>query len=686
MARYVKSGTVNTVQEINSELEKIATAQEDFLTRDSQSPNEMLSPLDMNSHRITNLPAPVKATDAARLADVTGKYDITVGIDESPVFDNVAEMTSTDLTIGQLVKCKRYYAGGDLVDGLVYEVQASASVGGYVDHQLVNGLFAVLLADGVLNARLAGADPSVDNVSILNSLANYTNGWYVCADDELPISSTVTSSTCKHIDIQGKLIYTGTQDKVALDINGGATSSSDTIRNCFFRTHVESQSQSDWSDPEYIGTRITNVRRSEIIVSSSKLFTRGVVFRGKGHGFVYNEVKLFELSNNKEDVVLSEEEGDSSATGFVNENNFYGGNFLCTAVNTSVSRYGIVIETDDTYQNNNNVFNKPSFEKAGTTVTGGAEAVPVVINSGTRNIIKNARIEGGSSDGVLMRCTGSAQGNIFQIGYINATVGDAGPWQVEGLDNQSTKVNFVYNRSLPEYTTQLSYPNVVNLFSEYDSTDQSVRGGLLLKESGSAIDNYFLNGYTLNDASVSFGSSRAVGLKIQMNGNKEIGVSRSTGASKGRILIQCYDASDTLLDDTSGDLVVNLTNNSLSFIDIYGGGWRYNSDNDADQIFLVDDSVAFIVVLFVGAQELKSFTINIRQNGSSPSIVDVFKGSVYENRLATQIPEAGSFKRGYVLYNDSPSSSGFVGWVATADVVDASLDNTAFKTFGAISS
>ena len=49
MARYIKSGDVARVPEINAELEKIATAQTEFLTRNGEAPNEMKAPLDMKS-------------------------------------------------------------------------------------------------------------------------------------------------------------------------------------------------------------------------------------------------------------------------------------------------------------------------------------------------------------------------------------------------------------------------------------------------------------------------------------------------------------------------------------------------------------------------------------------------------------------------------------------------------------
>ena len=55
MTRYIKSGTVNTVQEINSELEKIAVAQADLLARNGEAPNAMSALLDMNSNKIINV-------------------------------------------------------------------------------------------------------------------------------------------------------------------------------------------------------------------------------------------------------------------------------------------------------------------------------------------------------------------------------------------------------------------------------------------------------------------------------------------------------------------------------------------------------------------------------------------------------------------------------------------------------
>ena len=73
MTRYIKSGSVTRVPEINSELEKIATSQQDFLTRSGETPNNMLSNLDMNSYRIINVADPVFDNDLVKLKTL-GNY------------------------------------------------------------------------------------------------------------------------------------------------------------------------------------------------------------------------------------------------------------------------------------------------------------------------------------------------------------------------------------------------------------------------------------------------------------------------------------------------------------------------------------------------------------------------------------------------------------------------------------
>jgi glycerophosphoryl diester phosphodiesterase len=101
VTRYIKSGTVNTVQEINSELERIATSQVEFLARNGETPNAMDSNIDMNSHTLLNLASPISLNSPIRLLDLQAAI---LGVDplEVPVLPVVLKETLT-LSSGQAI-------------------------------------------------------------------------------------------------------------------------------------------------------------------------------------------------------------------------------------------------------------------------------------------------------------------------------------------------------------------------------------------------------------------------------------------------------------------------------------------------------------------------------------------------------------------------------------------------------
>ena len=70
MARYTKTGTPNTIGQLNAELDLISIAIGDTLSRKGDAPNQLEVELDLNNKRIINVPKPVLSTDAARLQDV----------------------------------------------------------------------------------------------------------------------------------------------------------------------------------------------------------------------------------------------------------------------------------------------------------------------------------------------------------------------------------------------------------------------------------------------------------------------------------------------------------------------------------------------------------------------------------------------------------------------------------------
>ena len=168
MARYTPSGQVTTIPQNQAEFEKIQTAIDDTLSRKGDTPNGMEADLDMNSNRILNLPAPSALTEPLRLSDLDSFLGGNLSIDLSSVtkvIDNVDTMKGdSTLNSGDVVLCKKYYSGGDLVEGLIYEFQSSGTADGYIDHATVNGV-AKLIKSESLDVKQAGAkgDDSTDD-------------------------------------------------------------------------------------------------------------------------------------------------------------------------------------------------------------------------------------------------------------------------------------------------------------------------------------------------------------------------------------------------------------------------------------------------------------------------------------------------------------------------------------------
>lgn len=117
----VWGNSTSLVNALNDNFEDIADLLDTFLSRtDTVNPNFMDTNLDMNGYRITNLPAPVNASDAVRLSDLA---DVVAGGVSALYY------TSLELDAGQLDN--RYYTETE-VDALLSGISA--------DHGALNGL------------------------------------------------------------------------------------------------------------------------------------------------------------------------------------------------------------------------------------------------------------------------------------------------------------------------------------------------------------------------------------------------------------------------------------------------------------------------------------------------------------------------------------------------------------------
>ena len=224
MTTYTRNTLSGSLAPVNNELEKIEVSLREKLDRNPSvaQNNEMLDDLDMNSNRIINYPDAVNDSDlitkgqVASLAPVqsvngaTGNVVVAtnIQIDTNAIFDNIAEMKTADLEVGNYVKCKRYYALGDLVNGLEFEVVAGGT--GVDDggsfHDLANGNQAQLISSGAVNVKQFGAvgDGVADDTLFLQSaISSVTEGEIRIPSGTYIVTSQLTLTRYKSLIGEG---------------------------------------------------------------------------------------------------------------------------------------------------------------------------------------------------------------------------------------------------------------------------------------------------------------------------------------------------------------------------------------------------------------------------------------------------------------------------------------------------
>ena len=144
MARYTKTGTPNTIGQLNSELDLIALAIADTVSRVGDVPNQLETTLDANSNRILNLPRPISGTDPLRLMD----------IEKSTVTPLILPFTTSDLilnteiyTVYTVLQVSGFYLSGDGPNAFWMR----NGVTGQTPSQSPSQLSAALLNDGLGN-------------------------------------------------------------------------------------------------------------------------------------------------------------------------------------------------------------------------------------------------------------------------------------------------------------------------------------------------------------------------------------------------------------------------------------------------------------------------------------------------------------------------------------------------------
>lgn len=156
---------------INSNNASITTAIENTLSRDGSSPNMMGASIDMNSHRIYNLPTPVSPTEPLRKQDAASQQDLDnvialIGVvngDQSPqLYDTTLEVELADISDSTIsvIQTAGYKTKGDGGAALYKKVGSEPSHLAKI--QSADGSWWEYIPQGYINPIVFGALPEVD--------------------------------------------------------------------------------------------------------------------------------------------------------------------------------------------------------------------------------------------------------------------------------------------------------------------------------------------------------------------------------------------------------------------------------------------------------------------------------------------------------------------------------------------
>lgn len=265
-----------------------------------------------------------------------------------------------------------------------------------------------------------------------------------------------------------------------------------------------------------VGVQLRNIVWSYIDIRTVTNFKDGVfVFADQGNGGVsYNEIHLGQLHDNRTNLLI---QANGTASGYANENLFFGGSFNHSSGYPAVTTTNIRIDYDGVYRNNNNRFFCPSLEDNSTL------AVAAVIN-GDNNIIFHPRLERSVSQSTyeIQFTANSSECQIIGNGFTleNSNINDLGD-----TNSYTTREGTVYKAQTAAaagkavYSGQSTASSSAKIYSARDSggseTAYITGEGLIYSATRSYTEQGIRWGTvsgTLNDRGLFFGTGSPEGV------------------------------------------------------------------------------------------------------------------------------------------------------------------------------
>lgn len=412
-----------------------------------------------------------------------------------------------------------------------------------------------------------------------------------------------------------------------------------------------------------IGVLIHNLYEStEVYINKIQGFTKGFVAKATSKkGFVYNNITFGVIINCRKAVVLT-----NLNEGYTNENNFVGGRIQQNSTTyPTLSRYGIIITSEDKkYNNNNNKFWKPSIELHSYA---GVETIPVLVEYGNYNSffeVRNEFNQLGTYGDVGMVVRNTSDRNHYIDGFSPLLKTTTASIIEEGINGGSTgerRTMSIFSNN--DYSNILKIDDVRSLCCEYNANNTFINKGLFFFTSaGNESDT--ITGINLNQKAVNLNSTRGIGIKINTHSCKKFLAkvflaSDSPVLDGARFYVKCYDQNDVVVSDSSINLIKGISGLNFTFSPTTNC-WS-TGVNSLMVPFHVAENIKYIDFIIMGGTGLGGINLESFSISSYDTVTPVIKK--YNNSiLKAQVkPLLTTYQTGTFVLNSSQSVFG--GWI-----------------------
>ena len=290
--------------------------------------------------------------------------------------------------------------------------------------------------------RINRALQSLENNEILYLVPNEI---YEIKTEDIKITSNLNG--------QGAIFNIHNNNKILI----GYEDNKSRIENVEIKMPDIYQLNKDW-ETENTGIIVSNLYSSRVYFNIVSNFKTGILFTAYGTGNAYNEFNIGHLLNNRINLLI-----EPNQSGWVNENNFYGGRYSHLSSEnpkTSDTRHISISTKKSDHTPNNNAFYKPSVE--------GNVSEYVIYCEGHFNTFYTPRFEGSNLKVVFDGVSGHS--NTIFYGYNTHLV--------EVIEQNNAKYNSMFTRS----------SNILN--------GSSTKHGVLSVRNMSSNDEPLLSGFS----------------------------------------------------------------------------------------------------------------------------------------------------------------------------------------------